>query len=349
MVTKCGTGSAVEVFCICTIKQQGEQCMTEQDGLVFCTVMDGNGVSVDRSVKEAFSSTGSGCTWIHLDYSREPVRQWLTDESGLSEVTVEALLADETRPRAVAIDNGLMITLRSINCNPGADPDDMVSIRLWMDDHRIISMRRRRVEAVNDLREELRNGTGPRSSGEFLVMLTDRLTERISGVVADIDEGLDRIEEVIGEQEPRLLRTRLSGYRRMIIGVRRYIVPQRDTMTRLYMERISWLADIDSMRLREVAEMTMRIIDDFDMMRDRASITHEEINGRLAEQMNRTMYAMSIVATIFLPLGLLTGLLGINVGGIPGADTPWAFAVVCSILVTVAIIEYFLFRRKHIL
>ena len=62
--------------------------------------------------------------------------------------------------------------------------------------------------------------------------------------------------------------------------------------------------------------------------------------------MNRTMYILSIVAGIFLPLGLLTGLLGINVGGMPGTESKIAFTVVCVFLVVVAGVEYWIFRRK---
>ncbi|MBN1759236.1 MAG: zinc transporter ZntB [Chitinispirillaceae bacterium] len=324
--------------------------MNEQVGFVFCKVIDGSGLSADVPLETCSTPLPEkGTFWIHLDFESEQSRNWLEEKSGLSAVTVEALLADDTRPRAASMDNGLLITLRGINCNPGADPDDMISIRLWMDDRRIISVRRLRVEAVNDMRKALDEGNGPESPGDFLVMLTDLMSERISGVVDDIDEGLDRIEEMIGEREPRKLRSELADFRRMIIRVRRYIIPQRETMVRLYMERIGWLSDSDTLRLREIAERTMRIIEDLDLMRDRASIAQEELNGRLSEQMNRTMYAMSIVATIFLPLGLLTGLLGINVGGIPGADTPWAFPAVCGILAVLAIVEYLLFRRKHII
>jgi zinc transporter len=70
---------------------------------------------------------------------------------------------------------------------------------------------------------------------------------------------------------------------------------------------------------------------------DRASITQEELNNKLSEQMNRAIYTLSIVAAIFLPLGLLTGLLGINVGGIPGAENRWAFILVVLILIDIAI------------
>jgi len=100
------------------------------------------------------------------------------------------------------------------------------------------------------------------------------------------------------------------------------------------------------MRLRETSDRTTRYVEDLDAIRDRAMVTQEELNNRLAEQMNKTMYVLSIVAGIFLPLGLLTGLLGINVGGIPGTENKWAFTIFCFILLGVAGVQVWLFKRK---
>ena len=135
----------------------------------------------------------------------------------------------------------------------------------------------------------------------------------------------------------------------MIIGLRRYVVPQRESLARLVIEKADWLSEIDRHRLRESTDRIGRCIDDLDATRDRAAVAQEELNARLSEQMNQTIYMMSIVATIFLPLGLLTGLLGINVGGIPGVDTKWAFAIVCGILAIIASIVYIVFKRKQII
>ena len=68
-------------------------------------------------------------------------------------------------------------------------------------------------------------------------------------------------------------------------------------------------------------------------MRERAAVIQEELAGRLAEQMNKRMYMLSMVAAVFLPLGFLTGLLGINFGGIPGAGNPLGFEWVIGVLV----------------
>lgn len=324
--------------------------MEKSDGFVFCAALDGEGAAVDITAdyRNAWK-VSQNVVWFHMDFSESVAQEWFEKESGLSELTREMLVSDDTRPRVTSADGGLVICLRGVNCNPGSDPDDMVSLRLWVTDNRILTMRRRRVEAVNDIRSALARHEGPADSGAFLELLCDRMTHRISDVVGEIDEGVDSLEDEILDKERSELRTQVLKYRRMVIGLRRYVIPQRESLSRLVSERVSWLSDMDRLSLRESAERVARCIDDLDAARDRAAVAQEELNARLSEQMNRTIYTMSIVATIFLPLGLLTGLLGINVGGLPGVDFQWGFAVVCGILVVLAGVVYFVFKKRQII
>jgi zinc transporter len=164
-------------------------------------------------------------------------------------------------------------------------------------------------------------------------------------VIADIDDQVDELEDSVLTAESYELRSRLARIRRQCISLRRYIAPQREVLARLQSERLEWFGDKIKSHLRELAERTARFVEDLDSARDRAAITQEELNNRLSEQMNKAMYLLSIVAAIFLPLGLLTGLLGINVGGIPGAENKWAFLMVTVFLVFIALLLIGLFRR----
>ncbi|WP_300319474.1 zinc transporter ZntB [Accumulibacter sp.] len=289
---------------------------------------------------------GQGLLWLHLDYADEGAKRWLVEESGIDDVSCAALMAVETRPRVVAAADTLLLILRGINFNPGADPEDMVAVRMWFDEHRIISMRHRRVMAMDDINRTIEAEKGPLSSGDFLVMAASKLTDRMADVIGDIDDGVDELEDTVLTEESHELRPRLANLRRQTISMRRYISPQRDVLARLQNERVSWLNELDRVRIREIAERTARFVDDLDSARDRAAITQEELNSHLSEQMNKTMYVLSIVAAIFLPLGLITGLLGINVGGIPGTENQFAFAYVSILLVVFALVQYVLFKRK---
>ena len=99
---------------------------------------------------------------------------------------------------------------------------------------------------------------------------------------------------------------------------------------------------------RRLSDRLLRFVEDLDAVRDRAAVTQEELSARLAESMNRTMYVLSIVTAIFLPLGLLTGLLGVNVGGMPGEESEQAFAYVCVLMGVMALGLWALFRSKRL-
>ena len=128
--------------------------------------------------------------------------------------------------------------------------------------------------------------------------------------------------------------------------LRRYLAPQREALMKLQTEKITWLSDNDRLHLRETTDRLIRYTEDLDSVKDRAAVTQEELVNRLSEQMNARMYVLSLVAAVFLPLGFLTGLLGINVGGIPGSENQSAFLVFMIILAIVVVLQMVIFKRK---
>ena len=154
--------------------------------------------------------------------------------------------------------------------------------------------------------------------------------------------GLYRLLDSDGD-DPRV-RSQLSTIRRQSISYRRYLVPQRDALLGLGMVQSPIFSKHDLAELRVAAEQVNRVLDSLEEVRDRAAVTQEEIRARREARMSRTLYVLTIVATIALPLGLITGLLGINVGGIPLAGSQWGFALTCGLLVALAVGEVLLFR-----
>lgn len=322
--------------------------MQENDGLIAGYYLADNGAGRKIGWDEATQwNSGKGLLWIHLDRESPRVKRYLHEQSGLNPVIATALLEVETRPRSLLLEGGLLVVLRGVNFNPGADPGDMVAVRIWIEANRVISVRRRRLMSIDDLRKSIESGHGPATAGEFLVELGDKLVARMSKVIEDIDDAVDAHEDEVITSESYQLRSRIARLRREIITLRRYLAPQRDAIARLQNERVDWLSEADRMRLREIADRTMRYVEDLDSARERASVTQEELMGRLSEQMDKRMYLLSLVAAIFLPLGFLTGLLGVNVGGIPGVNYHWAFTIVVfGMLVLVGIQTYVFKKRK---
>ncbi len=320
--------------------------MDGDGGLVFAYVVDGSGGGRALSWDEVRSwQPADGVLWIHLDYKQAEAERWLVEDSGLDEVTREGLLAEAPRPRSVPVGDGLLIIMRVINLNEGAQPEDMVSVRIWIDAHRVIMLRHRRVNAAKAERDALLEGRGPINSADLLVDFTNRTLDRIGRVVTSIDDSIDALEDEVLSGTSHEMRHRLSDFRRQTIALRRYIAPQRDLLGRLHNERCSWLDDVSRGRLREAADRMTRMVEDLDAARDRASVTQEELSSRLSEMMNQRLYVLSLVAAIFLPLGLVTGILGVNLGGIPGMTLSWGFWAMCGGLIGLSGVQLWLFRR----
>ena len=303
----------------------------------------GSSIVEGRTLGDAASKPG--WHWIHLDQTKDETEQWLAELAGLDPLVIEALSADETRPRSTEFGDGLLVILRGVNLNPGAEPDDMIASRIWIDSKRIITLRAEKLKAIQDVRDEIAAGRIPATTGALLVRITDCLVARMVPVMDAVEDAVAQIEEDVIDAPTKGLRSKLSQLRRQAINLRRFLAPQREALSRLQNERTPLLSDHDRSRLREVQDRLTRYIEELDSARDRAAVTQEELAGRASDQMNRNMYVLSLVAGIFLPLGLLTGLLGINVGGIPGEGNSAAFAVVCGVLVVIGGGVLLLFRR----
>ncbi|MAK65138.1 MAG: zinc transporter ZntB, partial [Maricaulis sp.] len=155
--------------------------MSDTSGILYAAAIDGEGGGTLLSHGDiAAHIKADSLAWIHLDALHADSRAWIKDELDyLDPLIVDALLADETRPRLVEFDQGALMILRGVNLNQDAQPEDMVSIRLWIDAHRIITIQRRPLKAVKDIQEKLATGQGPRHSGDFIAMLSARLFERM--------------------------------------------------------------------------------------------------------------------------------------------------------------------------
>ena len=306
---------------------------------------DGRGTPIEVADVERWTPA-DGSIWVHIDVADAGACRWLARQSGIPEDAVDTLLAEETRPRSTVTDQGLLVVLRGVNTNPGDDPEDMVSVRVWIDANRVVSTRRRRLLSIVDISEALNAGNGPGSPGALLAVLIERLADRIGDFVDSIESRLDAAEDEIGDAETASFRPRLASLRRQIAAVRRFLAPQRDALDRLNRQPVGFFDDNDAHVLRQEADRITRYLEDLELARERAVVLQEELLSQIAQQQNARMYVLSVVAAIFLPLTFVTGLLGMNVGGLPGVESPRGFLASVVVMVVAALGLLAFFRAK---
>ena len=286
--------------------------------------------------------------WVHLSADHDETEAWIAKHMPyLDETVPEALTAPSTRSRASRIGKGILAVLRGLNFNDGKDPEDMVAIRIWAEQERIVTLSRQRVRALEDIAEAIAAGQGPDSAGEFLALLAERLNARMEPLISDLDVETDALETLVVGNPDQDLRHRIVAMRLQVIELRRHAAPQREALLRLEGDDIPFTDENDRRHMREAREKLTRLVENLDEMRESLAVLREELSGQLSDRLNRHMYILSILSAIFLPLGFLTGLLGINVGGMPGADNPMAFWYVSGGLFAVVVVQILILRRAR--
>lgn len=318
-----------------------------EEGLISGYHFDGKGGVRPLSAGEAVEWNGKdGFIWLHLNRDLQDTQKYLRECSDLDDLVVDAMLEQETRPRLTEMEKGTLIFLRSVNLNPGAQPEDMVSVRIWVEEHRVISVRIRKVLSFEEVRNRLIPGKAPKTVSELMSMLTRAIFSRMEPVILSLEEELDILEEALLDRPVKEIQPKLTDLRNRAMVLRRYLLPQRDVMMQLTTGQIRWVSKNARAVFLELLELVTRIIEHLDTVRERAGLLHEEIKNTLSESINRNMLLLSLVAAIFLPLNFITSLLGINVGGIPGAENASAFWIVLGTLLSVMVIEIILFKVK---
>jgi len=285
--------------------------------------------------------------WLHVNVAGEGAADRLAKAAPyLDSAMIEALCASDTRPHVEDFGKEYLIILRGMNLSPGAEPDDMVSLRIWSDGKHVISAERRPVMAVRKLSERLKVADKPVTASEVVISLAVEVIANMAGPIGKLLDDIDELEIEALEGTPGDLRARLNSLREHVLYIRRYLVPMKQAVMQLQGLGQDWaVAEKAIRRLRHAGDNLARHIEDLDAAREQLQFQHEEMVAATSDKLNRNMYTLSIVAAIFLPLGFLTGLLGINVGGMPGADDGTAFWWVAGGCGAIVLCQLLYFRR----
>jgi len=286
---------------------------------------------------------GATWRWLHLDLADPGLEEWA--EAHLPEMAATALLQTETRPRCTPLGDGTILNLRGVNLNPGQEVEDMVSLRLWATPALVVSVRIRRVYAVEDLRRAAMAGMAPETPGAFLAALADGLTDRLESVSLALEDDTDTLEETIMEGDALEPAIALAPLRRKAIRLRRFAGPQREALARLSEVADRLVAREDRLLIGESANRTTRVVEEIDSVTARLVALQDHVEARRSLSMGRNSYVLSVVAAIFLPLTFITGLFGVNVAGMPGIAWPWAFAALSIANIVIGIVLLLAFRR----
>lgn len=323
-----------------------------EEGLRFACVLNGKGGCFDLDWQGVADWTPEqGFLWIHLERDSPAAIGWIREKSGVEPMVADALLDDESRPTVESFDAAMLLVLRGVNIAEGGEEKEMglVPIHIWIDAGRVITLRDKdhALSALRDIRIALKAGRGPRRPGGLLAQICEKIVRDVGPAVEEMDEEVERLEDAVLATASKELRRTLADLRRRAVHLRRYLGPQREALINLQTADTPLLEKSDRLRLRCVIDSVIRYLEDMDALRDRTTILHEDLAAQISEGIARTSNRLTLVAALLLPPSLVAGMLGMNVGGIPGQNSSFAFWELAAIMVILMALQAAVLRWMH--
>ena len=289
-----------------------------------------------------------GFLWLHFNLAHTGARRRLERHAGASEAFFE-MLGDRLHSTRIARTEYSLIALTNdVHFGFPFEPSDIATLFIHVDRHLVITARRQPLRSVDKLREAVKAGQHLRSAAELLEHLMRAQADVLVDIVRGVTERVDSIEDQLLANRLDSKRARLGALRRLLVRLQRLLAPEPAALFRLLQHPPAWMAELDVQALRQASEEFSVVLRDMSSLQERIKLLQEEIAAQVAEDNNRSLFVLTIVTVLALPINIIAGLLGMNVGGVPLAQRAQGFWIVVAIIATfTAITGWLAFRSQR--
>ena len=285
----------------------------------------------------------------------------LAERFGLHDLAAEDVVNTHQRPKLEEYGEHLYIVVRMprLMIDEGQERDDidagldLEQVSLFIGDGWLLTFQERPGDCFDNLRKRLRNPkrlVRQRGSDFLGYAIIDSIVDSYFPVVADYAERIDEIEDrLMLLEEPIDLIGRLHRIRTEIRELRRTAWSHRDLLRSLMNYGGTWIQDDTRLHLRDVSDHTLQLVELLESNRDSCSDLQDLYLSTAGMRMNEVMKVLTVIATIFIPLGFIAGLYGMNfnpeVSPYNMPETQWYFgypmAIAMMVVLTVAMLAFF--------
>ncbi|HEY5892373.1 MAG TPA: CorA family divalent cation transporter [Chthoniobacterales bacterium] len=281
-----------------------------------------------------------GPVWLHFNLADTRAQKWIQSWERLPEVARGRFLDDDSHIRLQVVERGAVGVLGDVLYEFNADPERLGTLRIYVDEGLLITGRVHPLKAIDQLRQEMRGGEPIGTTVELVAHLVEDLADMFSHVVEEQGEIVDDIEDGILKEHWHLQSGELGRLRRLFARLRRHVGASRHVLSQLLYFPAAWRGGREQGQLQVAVERLEGVVQDFESIQERARLLQEEIATQRGESTSRNLYVLSILTAILLPITLITGIFGMNVGGLPWVASPNGFGWVMFVMMLTGLVTF---------
>ena len=290
--------------------------------------------------------------WLHFSLSNTAAERWMRQSLQLPEGYYESLRESVGSTRLEQAGDALVAVIHDVIFDTANfDSSSVSTVTLCVTPRLVVSARLRPLRSLDRLRAAVRAGQELRSTAELLAHLLRDQADVLVNIVRQSTSQVDSFEDTLLANRMTVTREELSALRRTLVRLQRLLAPEPAALFRLLSRPAAWVNERDAQDLRQAAEEFSAAVADAMALSERVKLLQEELIAQVNEQTSRTLFVLTVVTVLALPINLIAGLFGMNVGGIPLAQFRHGFLlVVVAVTIITALLAYIAYRalgRQH--
>jgi zinc transporter len=285
--------------------------------------------------------------WLHFNLAHTGALRWMKQHAALPDEFFEMLGSGLHSTRIERTEQALIAVINDVNFDFSFEPSDLSTLWINVAQHLVITARQRPLRSVDRLRAAMKSGQPLRSSAELLEHLMRAQAEVLTDIVRGVTGRIDAIEDELLLARLDHKRARLGALRRLLVRLQRLLAPEPAALFRLLQHPPPWMTELDVQELRQASEEFSVVLSDMNTLQERIKLLQEEIAAQVNEGNNRSLFVLTIVTVLALPINIIAGLLGMNVGGVPLAQNMHGFWIVVAIVAAFTTVAGWLAFRKQ--
>lgn len=290
----------------------------------------------------------AGFLWLHFNLGHNASQRWLATHAGLPDSFFEALNEAAPSTRIERQEDVLVAIVNDVHFDFSFEASDISTLWICVSRRLVVTARLRPLRSVDKLRAALKRGERLRSSSELLEHLMRDQADVLVEIVRSVTSRVDDIEDALLSGKLNTKRVKLGAMRRLLVRLQRLLAPEPAALFRLLQYPPVWMAPTDVQELRQSTEEFSVVLRDMASLQERIKLLQEELAAQVNEDNSKSLFVLTIVTVLALPINIIAGLFGMNVGGIPLAQHEHGFWLVLGIIATItAVAGRLAFRGKR--
>lgn len=285
--------------------------------------------------------------WLHFNLAHAATERWLERHAGLSPAFFDALRDELRSTRIERVEDALLAVVNDVRFDFSFTPADLSTLWIAIEDRLVVTARQSPLRSIDKLTRRVKAGETLRSPVELLEQLLRAQADVLVDIVREVTRQVDGVEDQLLAGRLDTKRAKLGAARRLLVRLQRLLAPEPASLLRLLQHPPDWVTEDDLQQLREAAEEFSAALRDMASLQERIKLLQEEVAAIVGERTSRSLFVLTIVTVLALPINILAGLFGMNVGGVPLAENPHGFWVVAAIVLAFTVVAgWFAFRRR---